>query len=508
MKHQSRVEDATKEMAGDRNFSNGGTVSENRNWSGLRASIRDKLVKNNSSSACSSRHFGSTIAASDSPPQFLVQTEDGREFDHAGKQIDPHMSSLGSHSEFSHEGRASEPSHDPYTERPRFVKKSEVSNFDDMQTHPVIKRAETPGSAFYPNRRFLQKQTSQRTNQLPKRSIRSSREMCQAAMADNHRVRRLNPEASRKYHRTSEYVSGLRSPISTRSKNDTNSMPSVDDEETETAMKAGKARPLRSQRIRTTQSKGLSRQPTLHHNPYTRGKKYEDDIESYEEESRDNSSSWTSSQTSSGSSDSGTYSSPSEKQASERRFDDSVDSEYDDDDDDATKSYSSRSDSSDLSFTRNDKPVHYKNKKKTTGRLKRLKNKLGLIFHHHHHHHHHQADHHPKAGRNTWKSLQNMFHHKRKRDAHESQAVDKQMKKELARLPRKHQGHFSALMKGFKRHLKHPKKSKVTRLGSNPYGRSSKARKKLRWFGMLRGQRGVKLPNKGRLKFRLGSKKP
>ncbi|KAJ6419382.1 hypothetical protein OIU84_029483 [Salix udensis] len=54
-------------------------------------------------------------------------------------------------------------------------------------------------------------------------------------------------------------------------------------------------------------------------------------------------------------------------------------------------------------------------KKKATGRLRGLKNKLGLIFHHHHHHHHHHHDDNdgekPPA-RSMWKNLHKMLQKK------------------------------------------------------------------------------------------------
>ena len=141
--------------------------------------------------------------------------------------------------------------------------------------------------------------------------------------------------------------------------------------------------------------------------------------------------------------------------------------------------------------------------KKSIGRLKKFKNKLGLIFHHHHHHHHHHHDDHENG--------QKMLHH---RDVH-VRAVQKVKKLTVSSVPRKHQvGHFHGLMEGLLKHVQHSKKSKgskggIERLGNEPHG----GNKKLHLWKMLRRRGGgVKLPKNKRGRVRIGfmrkNKKP
>ncbi|KAJ6677929.1 hypothetical protein OIU85_008504 [Salix viminalis] len=107
-------------------------------------------------------------------------------------------------------------------------------------------------------------------------------------------------------------------------------------------------------------------------------------------------------------------------------------------------------------------------KKKATGRLRGLKNKLGLIFHHHHHHHHHH---------------------------HEDNDVSSKKKQKA--------GHFRALVKGLMKHSKHSKKSKPSKDGiGRQLGRIQNGHDNKHWWKMFqRHRRGVRLPNRGRVKL-------
>ncbi|XP_061355862.1 uncharacterized protein LOC133300355 [Gastrolobium bilobum] len=160
-----------------------------------------------------------------------------------------------------------------------------------------------------------------------------------------------------------------------------------------------------------------------------------------------------------------------------------------------------------------------RNPKKTIGGLRRLKNKLGLIFHHHHHHHHHHHvdDHggiHSKAGHrhSMWNHLQNVFHHKNKHGVLTKQRVEKTRRGAITKvLPHTNQvGQFHRLAEGLVRHIRHSKKPNPSKLGGvkgsryTPHGHSMK---KLHWWQILRRHRGVKLKNRGQVKMGFISQK-
>ncbi|KAJ6289121.1 hypothetical protein OIU76_025007 [Salix suchowensis] len=115
-------------------------------------------------------------------------------------------------------------------------------------------------------------------------------------------------------------------------------------------------------------------------------------------------------------------------------------------------------------------------KKKATGRLRGLKNKLGLIFHHHHHHHHHH---------------------------HDDNDVEKFGKSVVSGKKQQKAGHFRALVKGLMKHSKHSKKSKPSKDGiGRQFGRIQNGHDKKHWWKMFqRHRRGVRLPNRGRVKL-------
>ncbi|XP_022639967.1 uncharacterized protein LOC106769791 isoform X6 [Vigna radiata var. radiata] len=156
------------------------------------------------------------------------------------------------------------------------------------------------------------------------------------------------------------------------------------------------------------------------------------------------------------------------------------------------------------SYRHHDERYH----KETTGRLRRLRNKLGLIFHHHHHHHHHH-DHgntHSREGHGptTWNHLKNVFHHKDKHGVL-TKNVEKTKGGHAAKVLSGNQvGQFNRLAEGLLRHIRHSKKPKppkfdvVKQSRNKPHGHNQK---KLRWLQMLRKQRGVKMKNQCRTKM-------
>ena len=172
--------------------------------------------------------------------------------------------------------------------------------------------------------------------------------------------------------------------------------------------------------------------------------------------------------------------------------------------------------------TRRFKSSRRRSPKKSIGRLRKFKNKLGLIFHHHHHHYHHHHHHdndddeigHALVGHkkknSMWKPLKKMLHH-------DNRGIQKVKKSTVSSVPRKHQvKHFHGLMEGLLRHVRHSKKSKkgskgrIGRLGNGPRVGNKRVAKKLQWWKMLRHQGGVKLSQKGRVRVGLmrKNKKP
>ncbi|KAK7270721.1 hypothetical protein RJT34_26085 [Clitoria ternatea] len=162
---------------------------------------------------------------------------------------------------------------------------------------------------------------------------------------------------------------------------------------------------------------------------------------------------------------------------------------------------------------------HERNPKKTIGGLRKLKNKLGLIFHHHHHHHHH---HHgddygnthakPGHGHSMWNNLQNAVHHRNKHGVLTKQKVDNTRRRAVVRvLPQRNQiGQFHRLVEGLMGHIQYSKKQKPSKFDAVKRSRNTThghSQKKLHWWQTLRRHRGVKLKNKGQVKMRFISQK-
>ncbi|RYR57987.1 hypothetical protein Ahy_A05g023650 [Arachis hypogaea] len=164
---------------------------------------------------------------------------------------------------------------------------------------------------------------------------------------------------------------------------------------------------------------------------------------------------------------------------------------------------------------------------KKVGGLRRLKNKLGLIFHHHHHHHHYHHDNDDnydddgsidskrRQRHSMWSNLQNVFHHKNKHHGMITNGSDEKPRRgsAVARVTHKDQvGQFHRLVEGLMGHMRHAKKPKkphkVAVKGSRnaPHGHR---KKNPNWWKMLQQHRGVKVKNRGRVRKEfIGQKSP
>ncbi|XP_022958322.1 uncharacterized protein LOC111459571 isoform X2 [Cucurbita moschata] len=143
-----------------------------------------------------------------------------------------------------------------------------------------------------------------------------------------------------------------------------------------------------------------------------------------------------------------------------------------------------------------------KESKKAVGRFKSLRNKLGLIFHHHHHHYHN--------GHNSmWKQVRRMFHRTGKKELTSKEEKNGMLRKTTIRsVSRNNQvGKFQALAEGLRSHVWKSKAMKKKEQRGLNCGKTNGG-KKLHWWKMIRRRRGVKLPNKGRVKIGYVNKKP
>ncbi|KAE9592929.1 hypothetical protein Lalb_Chr19g0134401 [Lupinus albus] len=163
--------------------------------------------------------------------------------------------------------------------------------------------------------------------------------------------------------------------------------------------------------------------------------------------------------------------------------------------------------------------VHKRNPEKKIGSLRKLKNKLGLIFHHHHHHHHHHLQDnydngsiHTKAGHkhSMWNHLQNAFREKNKHVVLRKGMVDKRRRGAIAKVTNTNQvGQFHRLVEGILTRIRHSKKPNPSKLGGVKGSRSTPHRhsqKKLQPWQILRRRRGV-LKDRGRVKTGFMSQK-
>ncbi|XP_038877122.1 uncharacterized protein LOC120069439 isoform X2 [Benincasa hispida] len=143
--------------------------------------------------------------------------------------------------------------------------------------------------------------------------------------------------------------------------------------------------------------------------------------------------------------------------------------------------------------------------KKVLGRFKRLKNKLGVVFHHHHHHHHH----HHNSNNFMWKQqLRKIFHSRDNKRllVSKEDGNEKVKKRAIRNVCYKNQvGKFQALAEGLRSHVWRSKAMK--RKGVKGMKCGKKGVKKLHWWKMFRNRRGVRLPNKGHMKIGYVNKK-
>lgn len=169
-----------------------------------------------------------------------------------------------------------------------------------------------------------------------------------------------------------------------------------------------------------------------------------------------------------------------------------------------------------------------KTSQKGFGRLRRFKNKLGLIFHHHHHHHHHHhnekyannhydtiSSHHQRS---TWKGIQRkIFHGKNKAGINVELGAAKPIKSTVVKVSKDHRvGQLHAFVEGLFRHFRRSKKSKrskgeMARISKNikTHGHNNKMVKRFHWWQMYRRHGGMKLPKRrGRVKLGFANKRP
>ncbi|KAM7523489.1 hypothetical protein LguiA_013391 [Lonicera macranthoides] len=152
---------------------------------------------------------------------------------------------------------------------------------------------------------------------------------------------------------------------------------------------------------------------------------------------------------------------------------------------------------------------------KQIGRLRKLKDKLAIIFHHHHHHHHHhhdddRYDHGAKIRRGR-----SLFKNRTSRDKDFGEKAVEKVRKAAVRnvADKKQRGHLRMLVEGLLNHLRHSRKSRPSKVGigrlENGHRVGKKGVKNLHWWQMLRHHRGgVKVPNKQRAKLGLSAKRP
>ncbi|XP_022929165.1 protein KOKOPELLI-like isoform X1 [Cucurbita moschata] len=144
-----------------------------------------------------------------------------------------------------------------------------------------------------------------------------------------------------------------------------------------------------------------------------------------------------------------------------------------------------------------------KESKRAIGRFKRLKNKLGIIFHHHHHHHHHNSH------SFMWNRVRKIFHptNNKKLTSMEDR-YEKGKNTAIRSECRTNQvGKFQAIAKELRSHVRRSKA--LTKKDPWEMKCGKKGVKKLHWWKLFRDRHGVRLHNKGRIRrIRYVNKKP
>ncbi|KAL9271704.1 KOKOPELLI-like protein [Drosera capensis] len=167
-------------------------------------------------------------------------------------------------------------------------------------------------------------------------------------------------------------------------------------------------------------------------------------------------------------------------------------------------------------ITRSFRSNHHSEKRIRTGRFRRLKNKLGMIFHHHHHHHHHDSTDEDEAGhpKSLWRHIGKMFRHKTERDLEKAKVQESRRPRPVSKsVVRKQQGgHFHALVDRLMRRIRHSRKSKLGKDAIIMPGNARRGGRKvvngLSLWQKLHSEHGVKLANKGRVKLGPKTKRP
>nr|XP_016498011.1 PREDICTED: LOW QUALITY PROTEIN: uncharacterized protein LOC107816780 [Nicotiana tabacum] len=151
---------------------------------------------------------------------------------------------------------------------------------------------------------------------------------------------------------------------------------------------------------------------------------------------------------------------------------------------------------------------------KTSGRWKKLKDKLAIVFHHHHHHHHH---HHGKDSKGEERKTSLLRQRGKRFNSHYStskdetfgeKALEKFGKSAIAKQAGKKQqgGQFQTLAQGLMRHIQHSKKTKHNSSRQVDKGQhtDTKVNNKFHWWQLLRHHRGM---NKSPAMLGAGNKK-
>lgn len=138
---------------------------------------------------------------------------------------------------------------------------------------------------------------------------------------------------------------------------------------------------------------------------------------------------------------------------------------------------------------------------KTSGRWKKFKDKLAIVFHHHHHHHHH---HHGKDSKGEERKTSLLRQRGKRFNSHYStskdetfgeKALEKFGKSAIAKQAGKKQqgGQFQTLAQGLMRHIQHSKKTKHSSSRQVDKGQhtNTKVNNKFRWWQLLRHHRGM-----------------
>lgn len=173
-------------------------------------------------------------------------------------------------------------------------------------------------------------------------------------------------------------------------------------------------------------------------------------------------------------------------------------------------------------FSRRYRSTDRRRPKIQTGRLKKLKEKLAIIFHHHHHHHHHhyaddstQSDDqsHEYHGTPLSKHTVSMFNKRNQAQAYGEKAAEKLSKSMVRHVPKTKRGaNLNKLVDGLLRHVRHSKKSKkgkggIKRQAKNQHVGKKLAKKLHRWQFLRRRPQRMKMPKKPQVKLGFGFKK-